>query len=51
MVREWGMSSQVGLRFVERDGGALRPGSPRGPDTVTLIDAEIKRILEVNTKT
>ncbi|XP_037943693.1 ATP-dependent zinc metalloprotease YME1L isoform X1 [Teleopsis dalmanni] len=44
MVKDWGMSERVGLRTIETSKGILG-SEPLGPNTVEIVDAEIKRIL------
>ncbi|CAD6998577.1 ATP-dependent zinc metalloprotease YME1 homolog isoform X2 [Ceratitis capitata] len=44
MVKDWGMSDKVGLRTFENAKGLVASES-LGPNTVEVVDAEIKRIL------
>lgn len=47
MVKEWGMSEKAGLRTVENEGSALVTVNDLSPQTVELLDSEIKSILQV----
>nr|XP_014100908.1 ATP-dependent zinc metalloprotease YME1L isoform X2 [Bactrocera oleae] len=44
MVKDWGMSEKVGLRTFDNAKGLVAAES-LGPNTVEIVDAEIKRIL------
>ncbi|XP_011192982.2 ATP-dependent zinc metalloprotease YME1L isoform X1 [Zeugodacus cucurbitae] len=44
MVKDWGMSEKVGLRTFDNAKGLIAAES-LGPNTVEIVDAEIKRIL------
>ncbi|XP_067629709.1 ATP-dependent zinc metalloprotease YME1L isoform X3 [Eurosta solidaginis] len=44
MVKDWGMSERVGLRTFDSTKGLVAAES-LGPNTVEIVDAEIKRIL------
>lgn len=44
MVKDWGMSDKVGLRTIEGPKG-LQPSEYLGPNTIEVVDAEIKKIL------
>ncbi|KAI9583745.1 ATP-dependent zinc metalloprotease YME1L isoform X1 [Glossina fuscipes] len=44
MVKDWGMSEKVGLRTIENPKG-LYPNETLGPNTVEVVDGEIKRLL------
>ena len=47
MVKEWGMSEKVGLRTVDNENNALVKVNDLSPQTVELLDSEIKSILQV----
>lgn len=47
MVKEWGMSEKAGLRTVDNEGSALVTVNDLSPQTVELLDSEIKTILQV----
>ncbi|GAB0098275.1 ATP-dependent zinc metalloprotease YME1L [Sergentomyia squamirostris] len=44
MVKDWGMSEKVGLRTIEGPKG-LQASESLGPNTVEMVDGEIKKIL------
>ncbi|CAG0887487.1 unnamed protein product [Cyprideis torosa] len=46
MVKEWGMSDKVGLRYIEDESGALVRVNPLGSSTTEAVDSEITRILQ-----
>ena len=48
MVKEWGMSERVGLRYIEDENGALVRVNPLAAATTETVDTEINRILNVS---
>ncbi len=48
MVREFGMSEKVGLRYYTRPEGGLVVVNDNSPQTAEAIDGEVNRILRVS---
>ena len=49
MVKEFGMSERVGLRYYEKSEGSLVVVNENSPQTSEMIDAEVNRMLRVST--
>lgn len=48
MVKKWGMSEKAGLRTHDTEQQTYFVINDVGPQTVSILDAEIQRILQVS---